>query len=69
VANSLDCFIKLNLVITTASGWLQRLVRPVGGRHEVGTFAPGTTTLSYGWSIHLPLIRSSIAQVSMPFGQ
>jgi hypothetical protein len=29
VANSLNCFIKSNVLIATASGWLQRLVRPL----------------------------------------
>src|SRR6266404_1438602 len=29
VANTEDCFIKLNVRIATASGWVQRLVRPV----------------------------------------
>ena len=29
MANSLNCFIKSNLVIATASGWLQRLVRRI----------------------------------------
>jgi hypothetical protein len=29
VANIGNCFIKSNVVIAPASGWLQRLVRPV----------------------------------------
>jgi hypothetical protein len=34
VANIENFFIKLNLLITTASGWLQRLVRRLGVRGE-----------------------------------
>jgi hypothetical protein len=34
VANIENGFIKSNLVIAPASGWLQRLVRPVAMRHE-----------------------------------
>ena len=32
MANMENCFIKSKLVIATASGWLERLVRPVAAR-------------------------------------
>src|SRR5437868_1343782 len=59
VANVENCFIKSNVVITTASGWLERLVR-CGSRYHAGG------------AVRLPLRinkTSDMANMSSPTGQ